>query len=118
MSAMYPNTMTVWNRLGETGRAETWRRTAVTEARVFEPSAFGRTQGGDDGRAAPSAILAPAGWVDPSAFDGSAGWTLRPRDMAAAGDVPGGAPPASAWTVSAAEAIRVGSSVHHVEAVF
>ena len=38
MSLLYPDTVTVYNRLGGEGRAVSWQRTVLTEAaRVFDP---------------------------------------------------------------------------------
>ncbi|MSA94764.1 hypothetical protein GKG38_06765, partial [Gordonibacter urolithinfaciens] len=48
MSLLYPDTVTVYNRLGGEGRAVSWQRTVLTEAaRVFDPIGTVRAPGGD-----------------------------------------------------------------------
>ena len=120
MSAIYPHTVTVYNRLGEQGRAEAWRRTVLEgAARLFAPAGTVRAPGGDRSPAAPTAIIAPEGYVDPRAFGAAGdGWTLRSRDMVAEGAFEESEPPQGAMAVSAVEAVRVGARVHHVEATF
>ena len=120
MSLLYPDTVTVYNRLGGEGRAVSWQRTVLTEAaRVFDPIGTVRAPGGDRPAAVATAVIAPAGYTAPAAFaPGSAGWTLRPRDMVALGAQTSPEPPMGALTVSVAEAIRMGASVDHVEAEF
>ena len=120
MSLLYPDTVTVYNRLGGEGRAVSWQRTVLTEAaRVFDPIGTVRAPGGDRPAAVATAVIAPAGYTAPADFaPGSAGWTLRPRDMVALGAQTSPEPPKGALTVSVAEAIRMGASVDHVEAEF
>ena len=120
MSLLYPDTVTVYNRLGGEGRAVSWQRTVHTEAaRVFDPIGTVCAPGGDRPAAVATAVIAPAGYTAPADFaPGSAGWTLRPRDMVALGAQTSPEPPKGALTVSVAEAIRMGASVDHVEAEF
>lgn len=120
MSLLYPHTITVYNRLGGEGRSGIWQRTVlVGAARIFNPVGTTRAPGGDRAAASPSAIIAPADYVAPADFTpGSAGWTLRPRDMVATGAWTLSDPPKGAFTVSGAEAVRVGAAIDHVEAEF
>lgn len=120
MSLLYPDTVTVYNRLGGEGRAGMWQRAVLVDAaRVFDPAGTTRAPGGDRPAAVATAIIAPAGYVAPADFaPGSACWTLRPRDMVALGAQTSPEPPKGALAVSVAEAVRVGASVDHVEAEF
>ena len=62
MSLLYPDTVTVYNRLGGEGRAVSWQRTVLTEAaRVFDPIGTVRAPGGDRPAAVATAVIAVHG---------------------------------------------------------
>ena len=116
--SMYPHTVTLWCRMGGSGREEAWTRTVLEGVRFDAEAGTSRSPGGD--RSASSAmLLVPAaameGYVPPARFVGE-GWTLRPRDMVAEGDVAGDGPSADAVGVASVKAVRVGSGIHHLEA--
>lgn len=117
MSAMYPHTVTLWCRTGG-GRVETWTRAVLVGVRYAEDTGAQRSPGGDRSTSA-AALIVPAqamgDYIVPGRFDGS-GWTLRPRDVVAVGDVPGSEPPATARALSMVKAVRIGSAIHHLEA--
>lgn len=118
MNAMYPHTVTVWCRKGESDGREAWGRRVLEGVRCSFEDGSTRAPGGDRASSKASLIVpAPAmeGYVPPGRFSG-AGWTLRPRDMAAQGSVESAEPPKEARALSWARPVRVGSGIHHLEA--
>lgn len=124
MSLAYPHTVTLWNKVGETGRKASWQR------RTFDGVRWEETRGASTGTSGDASedetlVLIPAvfsGYADPTKLVdgrtlGGAEWTLRKGDRIALGDSLAQIPPETASTVTKATAIRLGRSIHHFEVI-
>lgn len=103
MSAMYPNTMTVWAKEAEASGRSPWSRSAV---RCNWQVSAGSSRGlpGDSPGGGVLAIVAPQGTAP--AAEG---------DRIAFGDDPSSTPCKGALRVASCEPVRLGADVHHWE---
>lgn len=118
MNVVYPHTVTLWCRLPEENGRAGWLRHELHGVRFDEQAGASRAVGGD--RSDRSALLiVPAhamdDYVPPYEFD-NGGWTLRPRDMVDMGVIKSGEPSKDARVVETIKTIRIGSTIHHLEA--
>ena len=115
---LYRDTVTVYNVLPEVDRTATWRRTVLMGVATEIKSAAAASLRGS--RSADGlAVVIPGdtcGYVAPDEFDGTHGWTLRPGDIIAVGEVASATPPkVDTYRVTGIEARAMRGRLHHIE---
>ncbi len=118
MSLMYPDWVTLWNKLPQEdaqGRAQ-WKRTVLNHTRFEEVRGAQRWLNGEQSQDSVQLYISfRAGFKAPHEYDGT-GWTLAAGDKVAYGSIEDAEPPAPAHTIVTADTLRLqGPNPHHWE---